>query len=168
LKKKALIRTGLGQDSHRFVPDVNDKPCVLGGVLVPHTPGFQGNSDADVLLHALTNAISGLTGKPVLGPRADVLCQRGVVDSVHYLHMALDDLSQTDYELVHVSVSIEGARPKIGPLQLLIRKNLSQLLRLDDESIALTATTGEGLTAFGKGEGVQVFCIVTAQLKAQE
>ena len=67
------IKTGIGQDSHRFDIENKNKPLILGGVIFPHETPLQGNSDADVVLHAITNAISGITGVNILGKIADDL-----------------------------------------------------------------------------------------------
>ncbi len=155
------IKTGLGQDSHRFELQDHHKPLILGGILFPNDPPLQGNSDADVLLHAITNAISGLTGINILGPRSDDLClNQGITDSRIYLQEALKHLG--DWTITHLSCSIEGKRPKITPRLMELKSSLAQLLNLPIENIGITATTGEELTAFGRGEGIQVFCIVTA------
>ena len=76
-----LPRTGLGQDSHRFVDEANPKSLVLGGLVIPEGPGLLANSDGDVLLHALCNAISSVTTVPILGAKADDMCRAGVTDS---------------------------------------------------------------------------------------
>ncbi|MBD3419935.1 MAG: 2-C-methyl-D-erythritol 2,4-cyclodiphosphate synthase [Chitinivibrionales bacterium] len=153
--------SAIGQDSHRFEHDSSAKPLVLGGVIFEQYPGLQGNSDADVILHALTNAISGLTTVNVLGPVSDKLClEEGVTDSSVYLRKALESLGA--WRLSHVSVSIEGKRPKLSTHLGAIRASLAGILDLSQDCIGITATTGEGLTAFGKGEGLQVLAIASA------
>jgi 2-C-methyl-D-erythritol 2,4-cyclodiphosphate synthase len=158
-----MYLSAIGQDSHRFEPDGSDKPLVLGGLVIPGCNGLAGNSDADVVLHAITNAISGLHGVPVLGKIADDLCQKGITDSAEYLRKALDMLS--GYSLVHVSVSIEAARPHLSPYISAMQESVARLLSLPVKQAALTVTSGEGLTAFGRGEGIQAFAIVSAREK---
>lgn len=157
--------TALGEDSHRFVAPGDPKALVLGGVRFEGLPGLAGNSDADVLMHALCHAISGLTGKPVLGPRADLLCQAGKTESIHYLKLALEDLAldPRGYELLHLSMSLEGQRPKILPMRAPICQALARSLSLPPEAVCLTATTGEDLTAFGRGEGLRASCLLSAR-----
>lgn len=157
------IRTGIGQDSHRFVSEGDTKKLILGGLCIDGARGLLGNSDADVMLHALTNAISGVTGRPILGRIADAMCKEGITDSTKYLQVALSDLDQMRLSLVHVSLSIEAAIPKIEPIREKLCQNIASILKLDQSSVCITATTGEGLTAFGRGEGIQAFCVVTAQ-----
>ena len=155
------VKTGLGQDSHRFDWENNHKKLILGGVVFEGEPPLQGNSDADVVLHALCNAISGITGINILGTISDDLClQQGITDSRVYVQAALRHLQQ--WRICHVSCSIEGKIPKITPKLPAMKNTLAQLLGLEVQDIGITATSGEGLTAFGRGEGIQVFCLVTA------
>ena len=76
------IKIGFGQDSHRFLPQGTTKPCVIAGVTFPDTPGFNANSDGDLVIHALCNAISSVSGSLILGNIADDLCLKdGITDS---------------------------------------------------------------------------------------
>ncbi|KMQ50477.1 2-C-methyl-D-erythritol 2,4-cyclodiphosphate synthase [Chitinispirillum alkaliphilum] len=153
--------SAIGQDSHRFEAEETTKPLVLGGVEIEGCPGLDGNSDADVILHALTNAISGISGVNVLGAVSDELClERGITDSKIYLHKAIE--TAHNYRLLHVSISVEASRPHLSKHMAKIKKSLSQLLSLPAEHVGLTATTGEGLTACGRGEGIQALVIVSA------
>jgi 2-C-methyl-D-erythritol 2,4-cyclodiphosphate synthase len=156
------IKVGIGQDSHR-VTESKDKPFVLGGVTFDEAFCLEGNSDSDVVLHAITNAVSGVTGEPVLGPVADGMCKAGVTDSKEYLRVALEDLKAIGYKVSHVSISLECLRPKILPKLEALRANVSGLLGVTIADVAITATTGEGLTDFGKGLGVQAFAVLTAE-----
>jgi len=156
------IKTGLGQDSHRFDLENKTKKLKLGGVVFEGEPALQGNSDADVVLHALCNAISGITSVNILGTVSDDLCiKQGITDSRVYVQEALKFLK--DWRITHLSCSIECKRPKITPKIEEMKTSLSELLGLKDKKdVGITATSGEGLTAFGRGEGIQVLCIVTA------
>jgi 2-C-methyl-D-erythritol 2,4-cyclodiphosphate synthase len=156
------IKTGIGQDSHR-ISESREKPFVLGGVTFDEPFCLEGNSDSDVILHAITNAISGVTGKPVLGPVADRLCKAGDTDSKSYLKIAMEDLVGIGFRVSHVSVSVECARPKILPKLEALRASVAALLGVTVADVGITATSGEGLTDFGKGLGVQAFAIVTAE-----
>jgi 2-C-methyl-D-erythritol 2,4-cyclodiphosphate synthase len=155
-------KIGIGQDSHR-IAETREKPFVLGGVTFEEPFCLEGNSDSDVILHAITNAISGVTGKPVLGPVADKLCKAGVTDSGAYLKAALEDLGAVGYNVSHVSISLECLRPKILPKLEALRESVAKLLGVAVADVAITATTGEGLTDFGKGLGVQAFAVLTAE-----
>lgn len=156
------IKVGIGQDSHR-IRETREKPFVLGGVAFDEPFCLDGNSDSDVILHAITNAVSGVTGTPVLGPVADKLCKAGDTDSATYLKVALDDLGAIGYRVGHVSVTLECARPKILPKLEAIRARVAELLGVTVADVGITATTGEGLTDFGKGLGIQAFAVLTAE-----
>ncbi len=159
----AYIST-IGQDSHRFGEPSGDCTIMLGGVAVPSDRPILANSDGDVILHAITNAISGLTGNIILGGIADKLClEEGIKDSSVYLKKALEDLG--DSEIVHCSMTVECLVPKLKPFRDAIRARVGELLNIPASSVGITATTGEGLTAFGRGEGIQVFVILSFRKK---
>ena len=156
-----MIKVAIGQDSHRFSDD-SSKKLILGGVHIENEIGLDGNSDADVIMHAVTNAISGITTVNILGAKADELClDKGIKDSSVYLKKGLEYLK--GYKISHLSISVEALKPKLSPHIDKIRENLATLLDLDINSVAMTATTGEGLTDFGKGLGMQCFVVMTAQ-----
>ena len=168
------MKAAIGQDSHRFeaAPDMPragspapttpaPRPLVLGGVEFAGEPPLAGNSDADVVLHALCNAISGITGVNILGKIADRMCLRdGITDSVEYVKEALKYLAGG--RISHVSFSIECARPAINPRIMDMRERIANILGVDVGCVCITATSGEGLTDFGRGLGIQVLCILTA------
>jgi len=149
--------TGIGQDSHAFA--AGDKPLVLGGVTIPHERGLAGNSDADVVLHALCNAVSSLTGDPFLGPKTDAMCKAGITDSARYLKAQLESV---DLCLAHIAVSIEARRPKLIPWIPVIREKVAELAGLSPTQVGITATSGEGLSAFGRGEGIMATVVISA------
>ena len=155
----------LGQDSHRFGEPGGTCSIMLGGVSIPSDRPVIANSDGDVILHAITNAISGYTGKIVLGGIADKLClEEGIKDSSVFLERAIEDISGA--KIIHCSVSVECLVPKIKPHLDAIRSRIAELLDLPESSVGLTATTGEGLTSFGKGEGIQAFVILSFRKEA--
>lgn len=153
------MRAAIGQDSHRFEESVG-KPLILGGVVFPGEVGLLANSDGDVVLHAVTNAVSGITCRNVLGAAADEMCQSGITDSAEYLKEALRSLQG---KICHVSISIECARPKISPMIPQMRQSIAGLLKTAAENIGITATSGEGLTDCGRGLGISVLCILTVE-----
>lgn len=152
------MKVAIGQDSHRFDFDNKDKKLILGGVVFENQPPLSGNSDADVILHAITNAISGITCKNIIGKVADDMCANGITDSEEYVKEALKYLEQ---EIEHLSISIECKKPKITPKIEEMRKNISRILSIEENKVGITATTGEELTAFGQAQGISVFCIIT-------
>lgn len=154
------MKVGIGQDSHRFDFNDSEKKLILGGIVIKGHAPLKGNSDADVILHAITNAISGVSCVNILGKVSDEMClNQGITDSREYLREAVKTLGES--RIVHLSISIECLTPKITPIMPQIRQNLSKLLDLPENCIGITATSGEGLTQFGEGKGIQVFCIVT-------
>lgn len=156
------VRTGIGQDSHRFLPPDSSKPCVVGGLIFDDAPGFNANSDGDVVLHAICNAISSLTGILILGNIADDLCLKdGITDSEIYLVEAMKTLGTQ--RITHVAVTIEAKKPKFKHRLVEMRQNIARIMRLDVSQVGITATSGEGLTDFGCGDGVQAFAIVTTE-----
>lgn len=156
------VRTGIGQDSHRFLPPDSSKPCIIAGIIFDETPGFNANSDGDVVLHAICNAISSLTHVLILGGIADDLCLKdGITDSEVYLVEAMKTLGKQT--VTHVAITIEGKKPKFKPRLLEMRSNIARIMGLDISQVGITATSGEGLTDFGCGDGVQCFAIVTTE-----
>ena len=153
------MKAAIGQDSHR-VEEAPGKPLILGGVVFPGETGLLANSDGDVVLHAVTNAVSGITGQNILGKAADEMCQNGITDSSEYLREALKSL---EGRIVHLSISVECLRPKISPMIPAMRKKIAELLGVEPAAIGITATTGEGLTDCGKGLGISVLCILTVE-----
>lgn len=153
------MKAAIGQDSHRF-EESPGKPLILGGVVFPGEPGLLANSDGDVVLHAITNAVSGITGQNILGKIADEMCRSGITDSAEYLRKALEFLHG---RVSHVSLSMECLRPKISPMIPEMREHIAGLLGVAPSAIGITATTGEGLTDCGKGLGISVLCILTAE-----
>jgi 2-C-methyl-D-erythritol 2,4-cyclodiphosphate synthase len=161
-----VIRVGLGQDSHAFEPERSEaggssKPLILGGIVFAGQPGLKANSDGDVVLHAIFNALSQAVGGRSLGVYADPLFEQGITDSSEFLRISLDMVRQARYTISNVGISIEARRPKIEPRALEMKANIARLLGVNEEQIGITATSGEGLTSFGRGEGIQVLVIVS-------
>ncbi|MBN2280134.1 MAG: 2-C-methyl-D-erythritol 2,4-cyclodiphosphate synthase [Candidatus Marinimicrobia bacterium] len=154
-----IVKTGIGQDSHRFETRISDKKCIIGGIVFDNVPALEGNSDADVVLHALCNAISGVTGTNILGKISDDMCRSGITDSQEYVKESMKYLK--DYQISNVSISIECKRPQISPRLIDMKSSIAELLKIDCESIGITATTGEALTDFGRGLGIQAFVVIT-------
>ena len=154
-----MIKCAIGQDSHRFDVNRSKKPLILAGVEFKGADALEANSDGDVVLHAVTRAISGITTIDVLGPKTKEFLANGITDSKVYLREGLKDLRGT---VVHLSVSIECSRPKITPGIPEMRKSLASLLETEEKNIGITATSGEGLTEAGKGKGISVIAVLTA------
>ncbi len=159
-RKWPRIRTGIGQDSHRFLPADSAKPCVVAGLIFEDTPGLSADSDGDVVYHAICNAISSVTGVPILGGIAIDLCHKdGITDSQVFLEKALETLKKQKIE--HVALTIEGKRPRFQARNLEMRLKIAHVLGIDVCQVGLTVTSGDGLTDFGCGDGLQCFCVMT-------
>lgn len=155
------MKVGIGQDSHRFKETSEEKKLVLGGVEFEDQLSMDANSDGDVVLHAITNAISGVTCQNILGKISDEMClKQGILDSEAYVKEALKYLNG---RIVHLSISIECKVPKISPKIEEMRKNIARILQIGENSIGITATSGEGLTECGKGKGISVFACITVE-----
>lgn len=154
------IRVGIGQDSHRFLAPQSIKPCIIGGLTFVDVPGLDADSDGDVVFHAICNAITSVTGVPILGCVAIELCHKdGITNSQIYLEHALKTLGQQKIE--HIALSIEGKRPKLQERIDEMRKTIARVMQIDVTQVGITATSGNGLTDFGCGDGLQCFCILT-------
>ena len=153
---------GIGQDSHRFAEIfVSQKPVILGGIPFPESQkSFEANSDGDVIFHALCNAILSSVGEKTLDTFAAVMCKNGLTNSQYYLEKALEIAQQKkpDFSIKNCIISLEALVPKIAAKHDLIQENIANRLNLKKEQVGLTYTTGEGLSDFGKGLGVN--CLV--------
>lgn len=154
--------TGIGQDSHRFLKEGGEKPCIIGGVVFEDTPGMEADSDGDVFLHAICNAITSITHVPILGGKAIDMCKAGICNSTKYLETALEDLKG---EIVHVALTLEGFKPRLQKRIDEMRANIASLLKIDVSSVGITVTSGDKLTAFGRGEGLMAYCVLSVNVE---
>lgn len=158
-----MIITLIGQDSHAFLKNPSDKICVIGGVCFEGVPGLEADSDGDVVLHAICNAISSITHVYVLGEIAPRMCKEdGVTDSREFLQVALGSLDHK--KIRFVSLTIEGARPRMQSKVREIRHSVAGLLGIEEKYVGLTVTSGDGLTSFGQGDGLQCFALVSIEM----
>lgn len=159
-----MFRVGLGQDSHRFVADGESKSLMLGGVKVDEEGGLEGNSDADIILHSLCNALSSAIGGDSLSTWADDLYSKGIKDSARYVEYIFDKVTALKYSVGNVSISVEAQKPRLK-MEVInqIKERIGTLLKIKTEQVGLTFTSGEDLTAFGRGEGMQALTIVNLE-----
>ena len=147
-----MIRIGIGHDTHRLGPD---RPLILGGLRIEHDRGLIGHSDADVVLHALTDAILGAAGLGDIGDLfPDTDPQYKDRDSRFFLDGALVRLAESGYRLVNVDLTIFAQEPKLGPLKQRMREHLAKLLGLDVDRVNVKAKTGEKVGAIGRAEAI--------------
>ncbi len=160
-----IYRSGIGQSSHRFLPADSSKPCMIGGIIFEETPGLDSDSDGDVIYHSICNAISSLSGVQIMtGIAVELFRKDGYTDSQVYLEHALKTLKKQT--IVHVALSIEGKNPRFKDQIEPMRKNIARVMGLDVSQVGITTTTGDGLTDFGCGDGLQCFCILSTMQSA--
>ena len=154
--------TGMGFDVHRYD---SERPLYLGGVHIPNEDGLAGHSDADVLLHALVDAILGGLGAGDIGshfpPSDDQF--KDAASSVFLTH-TMKLVRQAGARLEHVDMTLIGERPRLTPHRDRIRAHLSELLGIDIGSVSLKATTTEGLGFTGRGEGLAAQAVASLSL----
>jgi 2-C-methyl-D-erythritol 2,4-cyclodiphosphate synthase len=146
------MRIGIGHDTHRLV---EGRPLILGGVRVEHPRGLLGHSDADVVLHAVTDALLGAAGLGDIGdlfPDTDPAHRNR--DSADFVSQTLARLTRDGWRLMNVDVTIFAQEPKLGPVKADIRRNLARLLGLDLTAVNIKAKTGEGVGAIGRAEAI--------------
>lgn len=155
-----MLRIGLGQDSHAFTIK-ESKPLILGGVKISEDGGLSANSDGDVVLHSLCNALSSAIGEGSLGTWADKMYkEQGITDSKKYVEYILHKVKEKGFKVENVSIAVEAKKPRLSDNEIkMIKKSLAGILDIQIEQVGLTFTSGEGLTAFGKGEAIQVLSI---------
>jgi 2-C-methyl-D-erythritol 2,4-cyclodiphosphate synthase len=147
-----MIATGIGYDVHRLVAD---RPLVLGGVEIPHPLGLDGHSDADVLCHAIADAILGAAGEPDIGhlfPNTDPSI-RGI-SSLEILRRVRAVLEEKSIRLHNIDATLIAEEPKISPHLALMKERVGAALGLPPSRIGIKATTNESLGFLGRGEGM--------------
>lgn len=154
------MRVGMGYDVHRLVPDRN---LVLGGVKIDYELGLLGHSDADVLLHAVMDALLGAAALGDIGkhfPDTDA-AYKGA-DSIQLLKEVRKQVEQQGYRVANIDATIIAQKPKMSPYIEQMRDNIARALEVDVSQINVKATTEEGLGFTGSGEGIssQAVCLL--------
>jgi 2-C-methyl-D-erythritol 4-phosphate cytidylyltransferase/2-C-methyl-D-erythritol 2,4-cyclodiphosphate synthase len=152
-------RTGLGYDIHRFSME-SERACWLGGVLFEGEIGLEGHSDADVILHAVVDALLGTISAGDIGqlfPNTDQVNKDR--PSADFLVEAGKRVAEQGWNIGHIDIAIQAEKPKIMPRAREIREKIAGLLSLPVESVSVKATTQEGLGAIGRGEGIAAYAV---------
>ncbi|MBS3908330.1 MAG: 2-C-methyl-D-erythritol 2,4-cyclodiphosphate synthase [Actinobacteria bacterium] len=155
------MRVGTGFDVHRFV---EGRPLVLGGVEVPFEFGLEGHSDADVLTHAIIDAMFGAAAAGDLGryfPDTDSAFKD--ISSIALLQDAVGILEEKGFRLVNIDVTVVLERPKLAPFRERMREVISAAAGLEVSRVSVKATTTEGLGFTGRGEGVAAQAVVLVE-----
>ncbi len=150
-------RIGFGYDIHRLVPD---RRLMLGGVHIPSPRGLDGHSDADVLLHALCDALLGAAGLPDIGnlfPNDDPVIKD--IASLQLLHRVMARITSAGFQVGNVDMTLISEAPKIAPYVPQMRVLIADALHLEPTRVGIKATTNEGLGALGRGEGIAAHAV---------
>ncbi len=164
-RKRRAMRIGTGYDVHRLV---EGRKLILGGVEIPFSLGLLGHSDADVLCHAVTDAILGAVAMEDIGthfPDTDE-SYRGA-DSLKLLREAYRRVRERGYRLSNIDATILMQKPKLRPYIDRMRENLAEALEIDADRVSVKATTEEGLGFSGRSEGVSVQAVALLMEKQE-
>lgn len=155
------IRCGIGYDAHRLA---EDRQLILGGVAIAHPRGLEGHSDADVLAHAIADAMLGAIGAGDIGqhfPNTDESI-RGI-SSIDILKRVTALLAGKKARVVNVDATIIAEAPKIAPHIFAMRKKIANAIGADESRVSIKATTNEGLGSIGRGEGIAAMAVATVE-----
>ena len=157
-----MIRSGIGYDIHRLA---DGRKLILGGVEIPHTRGLEGHSDADVLSHAIADALLGAIGAEDIGrhfPNTDESI-RGI-SSIDILKRIATMLSQKNARPVSVDATVIAEAPKIAPHVASMRREISEALKISETQVSIKATTNEGLGSIGRQEGIAAIAVANVEV----
>ena len=152
------MRVGIGHDTHRLE---EGRPLWLGGVRVEYPRGLAGHSDADVVLHAVTDALLGAAGLGDIGdayPDTDPAYRDA--DSRRFVAETLGRLNRLGYRVVNLDVTVFAQEPKLGPVKAAIRRSLAELLGVDEAAVNVKAKTGEKVGHIGRAEAIACQAVV--------
>lgn len=157
------VKIGLGYDVHRLV---KGRELILGGVTIPHHHGLDGHSDADVLLHAVCDALLGAAGKGDIGehfPNTDPKYKN--ISSLKLLAAVFQTVKKAGYKIINVDTVILAQEPHLKNYKPRMKANIAAALKLKSEDVNIKATTQEGLGFIGHKEGMAAYAIVTLEKK---
>jgi len=157
------MRIGHGYDVHRLSAD---RPLILGGVEIPHDKGLDGHSDADVLVHAINDALLGALALGDIGkhfPDTDATYKG--ISSIKLMHDVFELVQQKGYEIGNVDATLLMQKPKVAPFIPQMRQNIARVLHTNTESISIKATTEEKLGFTGRQEGISAHAVVLLNKK---
>ncbi|MDO9264802.1 MAG: 2-C-methyl-D-erythritol 2,4-cyclodiphosphate synthase [Desulfosalsimonadaceae bacterium] len=152
------MRIGQGFDVHRFV---SGRPLVLGGVEIAHEKGLEGHSDADVLLHAVCDALLGAANMGDIGmhfPDTDPAYKN--IDSMELLKQTWDMVRVKYPVIINIDATLLAEVPKIAPYSAAMREKIASALEISPDAVNIKATTLEGLCFVGRNEGIAAMCVV--------
>ena len=154
-----MFRLGFGYDVHRLV---KDRPLILGAVRIPHSLGLLGHSDADVLIHAVIDAILGALAKGDIGqhfPDSDP-ANKGI-ESLKMLEKVVELMKEDSFLVNNIDSTIIAEKPKLAPYVQEMRNNLARVLEISIDQVSIKATTSEGLGFCGRQEGMAAYAVAS-------
>jgi 2-C-methyl-D-erythritol 2,4-cyclodiphosphate synthase len=155
------VQTGIGYDCHPFAPD---RRLVLGGVELPASPGLAGHSDADVLTHAIVDALLGAAGLADIGSQFPDTDERyRDANSIELLRTTVALLRGRGVSVVHIDATVMLERPKLAPVREQIRETLAEAIGVTVGHVSVKATRGEGMGFVGREEGAAALAVATVQ-----
>ena len=155
------MRIGIGYDVHRLI---RGRKLVLGGVAIPFKKGLLGHSDADVLVHAVCDALLGAAGLGDIGLHfPDTDPEYKDVSSIKILAKTYKLVSGKKFKIMNLDSTIFAEAPKLSPYTEEMKKNIARTIEIEPECVNIKATTFEGLGMIGKGEGIGAMCVVLIQ-----
>jgi 2-C-methyl-D-erythritol 2,4-cyclodiphosphate synthase len=156
--KSDIYRAGIGYDIHRLV---KGRRLFLGGIQIPYAKGLLGHSDADVLLHAICDALLGGAGLADIGEHfPDTDARYKGIRSTELLNRVFRLIKARGFKVVNLDATLIAQAPRISSRRLEIEKNIAKMLQLKLESVSLKATTPEGLGDIGKNKAIAAWCVV--------
>ena len=161
------MRIGIGYDSHRF--NASRRPLTLGGVVIPAARGLSGHSDADVLLHAIADALLGAIGAPDLGelfPPSDP--QYAQADSRWFVQQALGRVHRAGFRVGNVDATVVTDEPTLSPYKTQMRQVISRLLNVKSSAVSVKAKTTEGLPPGKRGITAHAVVLLHAQSSSRK
>ncbi|HEY1581870.1 MAG TPA: 2-C-methyl-D-erythritol 2,4-cyclodiphosphate synthase [Chthoniobacterales bacterium] len=158
-----MFRSGIGYDAHRFA---EGRRLILGGVEIPHPRGLEGHSDADVLSHAIADALLGAIGQRDIGhhfPNSDESI-RGI-SSLEILRRVGEILAEKKCKVANLDATLIAEAPRIGPHLEAMREKISAALGMELSQVGIKATTNEGMGAIGRGEGMAAMAVASVEME---
>jgi 2-C-methyl-D-erythritol 2,4-cyclodiphosphate synthase len=153
-----LVRIGLGHDRHRLVPG---KPLILGGVAIPFDRGLDGHSDADVLLHAITDALLGALALGDIGEWfSNTDPQWAGAESAVFVKAAIEEVRRRGWEIANLDATVHAEKPKLSPYKLAMAERVAALLGVAREQVNVKAKTGEKVGPIGREEAIDADAVV--------
>lgn len=153
-----MIRTGQGFDVHRFA---EGRPCIIGGVKIPHEKGLLGHSDADVLVHAIMDAVIGALALGDIGqwfPDTDPAFKNA--DSMELLSRIISSPRMAGWKLVNLDSTVIAEKPRIARHVPEMRRRIAEAFSVSEDLISVKATSTEGMGFCGRGEGIAAMAVV--------